>query len=51
LEWGSRLFIAVLKIDAALNVGERGKIVGREHLSLDDREIDPNLIDLPSSDP
>jgi hypothetical protein len=22
LEWGSRLFIALLKIDAALNVGE-----------------------------
>lgn len=30
---------------AGLRVGEGEKIVGREHLPLDDREIDLNLID------
>jgi len=46
LEWGSCLFIAFLKIDEAkFKVGERGKVIEREHLSLDDREIDLNLID------
>ena len=46
LERGSRFFITLLKIhEALLQVGERGKIIGREHLSLDDGEIDLNLID------
>ena len=34
LEWGSRLFIALLKIyEAILEIGKRGKIVGRERFS------------------
>ena len=40
------MFIAFLRIHEAIRkMGKRGKIVGREHLSLDDREIDLNLID------
>ena len=40
------MFIALLKVyEALLKVGERGKIVRREHFSLDDGEIDLNLID------
>lgn len=40
------MFIAVLKIHKALlEVCERGKIIGREYLSLDDGEVDLNLID------
>lgn len=40
------MFIAFLKThEAILKMGERGKIVGREHFSLDDGEIDLNLID------
>ena len=46
LEWGSRLLIALLKIhEALLKVGERGKIVRSEYLSLNDGEIDFNLVD------
>jgi hypothetical protein len=39
------LLIALLKIhEASLKVGERGKIVRSEYLSLNDGEIDFNLV-------
>jgi hypothetical protein len=46
LEWGSGSLLVGLKIhEALLEMGERGEIVGSEHLSLKDGEIDLNLID------
>src|SRR5262249_34135632 len=40
------MLVALLKIhEALLNVGERGKIVRREYLSLNDGEIDFNLVE------
>ena len=46
LEWESGSLVALLKIhEALLKVRERGKIVRSEYFSLNDGEIDFNLVD------
>ena len=45
-EWSARRFLVVLKIEETLGEGiEIGKVVGREHLALDNREVDLDLIE------
>src|SRR2546425_12295251 len=46
LERGRRSFVVILEAEqAVLDLGQRGKVVRRQDLALDDREIDLDLVE------